>query len=111
MTGVTDGWSLQKRANKSDYKVQEEKTVIQMCNEVVLEKELKSQSSMMMAQIWLCEEKAISAVETITELKGVLIEFADVFEPPTGFPRERDIDHKISLIPEAKPVNLRPYRY
>ncbi|KAL4360625.1 hypothetical protein GQ457_04G013100 [Hibiscus cannabinus] len=36
---------------------------------------------------------------------------ASVFEAPQGLPPARDHDHFIHLEPQAKPVNVRPYRY
>lgn len=41
----------------------------------------------------------------------VLDQYADVFENPTELPPDRLCNHKITLMPGAKPVNLRPYRY
>jgi hypothetical protein len=37
--------------------------------------------------------------------------FADVFENPTSLPPKRTFDHLIIILPDAKPINLRPYRY
>jgi hypothetical protein len=34
-----------------------------------------------------------------------------VFELPKGLPPPRDCDHQIPLIPDACPVQMRPYRY
>ncbi|GJW10468.1 reverse transcriptase [Tanacetum coccineum] len=34
-----------------------------------------------------------------------------VYEVPTTLPPRRSIDHRILLLPETKPVNVRPYRY
>nr|GEW37420.1 hypothetical protein [Tanacetum cinerariifolium] len=34
-----------------------------------------------------------------------------VYEVPTTLPPHRSIDHRIHLLPETKPVNVRPYRY
>ncbi len=41
--------------------------------------------------------------------KSLLTEFKDVFPPelPPGLPPQRDVDHKIELVPDAKPV-IRP---
>lgn len=44
-------------------------------------------------------------------IDSLLQEFASVFEEPQGLPPQRDFDHSIPLLPGAKPVNLRPYRY
>lgn len=51
------------------------------------------------------------SVPVPTEIAQVLEEFASVFEEPKGLPPERAFDHFIPLLPGAKPVNLRPYRY
>ncbi|XP_024310364.1 uncharacterized protein LOC112268670 [Brachypodium distachyon] len=42
---------------------------------------------------------------------ALLHEFEHVFEEPHGLPPHRDFDHSILLLPGAKPVNIRPYRY
>ena len=44
-------------------------------------------------------------------ISTTLQKFRDLFLPPTGLPPHRTIDHKIHLIPNSKPVNVRPYRY
>ncbi|KAH9667504.1 hypothetical protein KPL70_021062 [Citrus sinensis] len=49
-----------------------------------------------------------SLPEPITTL---LKKFKALFAPPTGLPPQRLFDHKIHLIPNSKPVNVRPYRY
>jgi hypothetical protein len=41
----------------------------------------------------------------------LLEEFVVVFEPLSQLPPERSCDHTIPLIPGAKPVYIRPYRY
>jgi hypothetical protein len=41
----------------------------------------------------------------------LLDEFSNTFTPPTSLPPERDCDHVIPLVPGAKPVHIRPYRY
>jgi hypothetical protein len=38
-------------------------------------------------------------------------EFSSTFTPPSSLPPERDCDHVIPLVPGAKPVHIRPYRY
>jgi hypothetical protein len=45
------------------------------------------------------------------EIERLLSEFAKVFEPPSELPLRRDCDHVIPLVPGAKPVYVRPYRY
>jgi hypothetical protein len=41
----------------------------------------------------------------------LLAEFEVLFEEPSGLPPQRSFDHAIPLMPGARPVNLRPYRY
>nr|ADX31265.1 unknown [Triticum aestivum] len=45
------------------------------------------------------------------EVQAVLQEYSVVFEKPTDLPPHRAWDHAIPIIPGAKPVNIRPYRY
>ncbi|GKF64670.1 hypothetical protein Tco_0188118 [Tanacetum coccineum] len=37
--------------------------------------------------------------------------FDSLFQVPTTLPPHRSIDHRIHLLPDTKPVNVRPYRY
>lgn len=45
------------------------------------------------------------------DIETLLLEFASVFDEPTGLPPSRVFDHSIPLLPGASPVNLRPYHY
>jgi hypothetical protein len=45
------------------------------------------------------------------DLQALLLEFQDVFAPPTSLPPPRPYDHHIPLLPRAVPVNAKPYRY
>lgn len=45
------------------------------------------------------------------EIRAVLEANSQVFDLPVGMPPKRVFDHKIHLLPNAKPVNVRPYRY
>lgn len=47
----------------------------------------------------------------LPSIEQLLSSYADIFSTPTSLPPERLQDHKISLLPEAGPVNVRPYRY
>lgn len=44
-------------------------------------------------------------------LTPVLEEFSSIFKEPSQLPPRRTIDHRIPLLPDAKPINVRPYRY
>jgi hypothetical protein len=45
------------------------------------------------------------------EIAALLSEFDLLFEEPQGLPPRREFDHKITLLPGSRPVNLMPYRY
>ena len=45
------------------------------------------------------------------EIAPILTKFASVFSSPQGLPPNRPLNHHIHLLPQAKPVNVRPYRY
>jgi hypothetical protein len=47
----------------------------------------------------------------LAEILAVLTEYDQVFVEPDDLPPPRQFDHAIPLIPGAKPVNLRLYRY
>jgi Reverse transcriptase (RNA-dependent DNA polymerase)/RNase H-like domain found in reverse transcriptase/Retroviral aspartyl protease len=93
--------------------VQEEVTKVQMCETVQLEKEIKNGSELMVAHIWLCqpEEYNMDLATVPRELHSLLNQYKSLFNTSTPSPPARDIDHKIPLIPNTKPINLRPYRY
>jgi len=44
-------------------------------------------------------------------VQNLLAEYQDVFAEPKGLPPERPYDHAIPILPQAIPVNSRPYRY
>lgn len=45
------------------------------------------------------------------EVEAVLSKHAVVFQLPNGLPPVRQLDHRIHLLPNSRPVNVRPYRY
>ena len=60
------------------------------------------------------EEAHTSAVVTDStppEIEQLLERFGPLFQVPTTLPPHRIIDHRIHLLPNTKPVNVRPYRY
>jgi hypothetical protein len=46
-----------------------------------------------------------------TEIQSLVSQFSSLFEEPSSLPPSRPCDHEIPLIPGARPVNVRPYRY
>jgi len=45
------------------------------------------------------------------EIEELLDRYSQIFHPLVDLPPSRDIDHAINILPEAAPVNVRPYRY
>lgn len=45
------------------------------------------------------------------ELQSLLTKYAVLFQPPHSLPPARTTNHHIHLLPQATPVNVRPYRY
>ena len=44
-------------------------------------------------------------------ISAILARHQAVFRLPSGLPPARKFDHRIHLLPNSKPVNVRPYRY
>ncbi|XP_019246534.1 PREDICTED: uncharacterized protein LOC109226195 [Nicotiana attenuata] len=61
-------------------------------------------------QLFLVEDKGAQN-EIPKEISEVLGQYEELFQEPKGLPPARDCDHAIELLPGAKPINLRPYRY
>ncbi|GJY91280.1 ty3-gypsy retrotransposon protein [Tanacetum coccineum] len=53
----------------------------------------------------------VSTPSAQPELERLLARFDDLFQVPTCLPPPRSVDHRIHLLPNTKPVNVRPYRY
>ncbi|XP_074304368.1 uncharacterized protein LOC141639077 [Silene latifolia] len=64
------------------------------------------------SQILCCSNKVENESEQPLELKNLLQQYQDIFTAPTTLPPSRGLyDHRIPLLSEAQPVNIRPYRY
>jgi hypothetical protein len=71
----------------------------------------KSQVARVM-HLFLMQPTPSSSEDTIPPVvQPILSEFGHLFEEPQGLPPQRQFDHAIPLLPGAKPVNLRPYRF
>jgi hypothetical protein len=46
-----------------------------------------------------------------TNIHTLLNQYDTLFQEPKHLPPERSMDHHIPLIPEATPLNVKPYRY
>lgn len=91
--------------------LQEEVAVVKMCQGVEMAKELKSGSEMIIAHIMLTSAEEEEHTHIPSEISKILELYSDVFAVPSSLPPKRPCDHKITLLPNSKPVNLRPYRY
>ncbi|GAU38235.1 hypothetical protein TSUD_145900 [Trifolium subterraneum] len=54
---------------------------------------------------------SLEAQSTIPEIQTLLTRYQTLFHPPSSLPPQRTHDHRNHLIPDAAPVNVRPYRY
>ena len=44
-------------------------------------------------------------------IQSVIQQYSHLFQEPSTLPPSREFDHSIPLMPEAQPVNVRPYKY
>jgi hypothetical protein len=57
-------------------------------------------------------DKEQSLIQSLPlELQALLDKYSSVFASPSGLPPVQDCDHQISLLPGARLVQMRPYRY
>jgi Reverse transcriptase (RNA-dependent DNA polymerase) len=86
-----------------------------MGEDIHIAKEIQEGNEIMVAQIWMCVTELDKVQQGLLSLshtlQPVLQQFLSVFEQPSTLPPQRTIDHKIQLLPNYKPVNLRLYRY
>jgi hypothetical protein len=59
----------------------------------------------------LVDASDIAHTDLPPEVALILKEFALTFAAPSQLPPERNCDHVIPLVPGAKPIHIRPYRY
>lgn len=72
---------------------------------------VKSGAVSRMVQLCVVEKDAAESDSVPPQVTEVLTEFVARFQEPTSLPPHRDFDHNIPLIPGARPVNKKPYRY
>ncbi|PNX59598.1 retrotransposon-related protein, partial [Trifolium pratense] len=56
-------------------------------------------------------DKSIAFTHSNPIIQSLLQRFSTLFNEPTHLPPPRFTDHQIPLLPNASPVNVRPYRY
>lgn len=71
----------------------------------------KSGSIAQIVQLCAITETEVSQEQIPSTVHGVIQEFQNCFQEPTGLPPQRVFDHGIPLVPNAQPVNTKPYRY
>lgn len=69
----------------------------------------KKGSVLCLVQLQAVQPSSLPEVPDVVQ--PLLQEFSGVFAEPTGLPPKRTCDHHIPLVPNAKPISLRPYRY
>jgi len=57
------------------------------------------------------KESVVVPANIPPEIQQLIQDFAVVFEKPQGLPPPRSFAHQIPLLPGAKPVFIRPFRY
>ncbi|KAJ4821432.1 polyprotein [Rhynchospora pubera] len=91
--------------------VSEETAGLALCqSELDLVQERRKGSEILVAQLFKMEAENPIELNVAPELLPILQNYAQLFEEPTTLPPHRKIDHQIQLLPNAKPINLRPYR-
>ncbi|KAM1805115.1 hypothetical protein ACFX12_030901 [Malus domestica] len=62
-------------------------------------------------QISSLTTSALPVSPTSDFIQDLLLQFSNLFAPPTTLPPSRAIDHQIPLLPGTGPVNVRAYHY
>ncbi|XP_074300143.1 uncharacterized protein LOC141631357 [Silene latifolia] len=64
------------------------------------------------SQVLCCTQQVRDDTAQPVELVHLLNQYKDIFEEPTCLPPSRGVyDHRIPLVQDAQPDNIRPYRY
>ncbi|XP_058767801.1 uncharacterized protein LOC131641513 [Vicia villosa] len=60
-----------------------------------------------------CKPNPLSSLPTTIpkQIIKILQSFPSVFQTPRGLPQPRQHDHRIPLLPNTAPINVKPYRY
>ncbi|KAJ1689340.1 hypothetical protein LUZ63_013495 [Rhynchospora breviuscula] len=92
--------------------VQNEIAEVTVCQEIINPiQESKKGSLMVLAHILATDEQLPHKSPIPMQLQTVLDTFNNVFQDPPNLPPCRSVDHTIPLLPESKPISVRPYRY
>ncbi|KAJ4772249.1 polyprotein [Rhynchospora pubera] len=103
---------LHKGDEQVTFTVQSEAAELHLCTEVLCPTtEGKKGNLMMIAHISSITEGTCQSVPVPNLLQPILDQFNHVFQPPTGLPPHRSVDHTVPLIDSTKTISIRPYRY
>ncbi|XP_039811591.1 uncharacterized protein LOC120674480 [Panicum virgatum] len=81
---------------------------------VLLQGELPVQLDNLLIQVCVLTDSVVQQSELSLlplDIRLLVDQFGELFEEPSELPPSRACDHDIPLIPGARPVNIRPYRY
>lgn len=89
------------------------KDKVRSCEQISAQELHKLMDQGVLAQVVrLCPIADASPTEDMPfEIETLLQEHESCFATPQGLPPHRSFDHKITLMPGAQPVNVKPYRY
>jgi hypothetical protein len=82
-------------------------------SEITLQGLFHSSSEPILMQIYFVatNHTAPELTDLPEDLQHLIHQYKHLFEPPVGLPPPRACNHLIPLLPNAKPVAMRPYRY
>jgi hypothetical protein len=86
---------------------------LQYCvQDLNIQKEVLQGNSLFLAHLFSISSTNQSPSQNLPlEIQHILSQFSNVFAEPSSLPPARSCDHQIHLIPDSKPVNIRPYRF
>ncbi|KAJ4813235.1 polyprotein [Rhynchospora pubera] len=86
---------------------------VKLCQQQIdIKKESQQGSEIFVAHLFCTETAGGKELQVSNpHIKLLLDSFEDVFQEPSTLPPTRSIDHQIPLLPDSKPINLRPYRF
>ncbi|KAJ4786717.1 polyprotein [Rhynchospora pubera] len=104
---------LHKDGEEFQLTVQQEMAEIKLCQSILQPlKEATKGQLLVVAQVSNLKEEVVSTqVEIHPQLQPIMTKFNHVFQEPVQLPPQRSIDHQIPLLPDSKPISIRPYRY
>ncbi|CAH9076384.1 unnamed protein product [Cuscuta epithymum] len=82
-----------------------------MCKNAVSLRSLLKTTDKEFGAVVLIREASKMVGATADTLEDILGTYAEIFSDLQGLPPQRSRDHRIELVPGAKPVSVRPYRY